>query len=64
MGDVFEVLGDDHEEIRQVLSELAKGPTAATGATEDQLMLRRFMTEELSTPRSSGGTSGRPCGRT
>jgi hypothetical protein len=47
MGDVFEVLGEDHEEIRQALSELEKGPTAATGATEDQLMLRKFMTEEL-----------------
>ncbi len=47
MGDVFEVLGEDHEEIRKALSELEKGPTAATGATEDQLMLRTFMTEEL-----------------
>jgi Hemerythrin HHE cation binding domain len=47
MGDVFEVLAEDHEEIRQVLSELEKGPTAATGATEDQLMLRKIMTEEL-----------------
>ncbi len=47
MEDVFEVLADDHEEIRQVLSELEKGPTAATGASEDQLMLRKMMTEEL-----------------
>jgi hypothetical protein len=47
MEDMFEVLAEDHEEIRQVLSELAKGPTAATGATEDQLMLRKIMTEEL-----------------
>jgi hypothetical protein len=47
MGDVFEVLGEDHEEIRQALSELEKGPTASTGACEDQLMLRKFMTEEL-----------------
>jgi hemerythrin-like domain-containing protein len=47
MEDVFEVLAEDHEEIRQVLSELEKGPTAATGATEDQLMLRKIMTEEL-----------------
>jgi hypothetical protein len=30
-----------------VLAELEKGPTAATGATEDQLVLRKIMTEEL-----------------
>ncbi len=47
MEDVFEVLATDHEEIRQVLAELEKGPTAATGAGEDQLMLRKMMTEEL-----------------
>jgi Hemerythrin HHE cation binding domain len=47
MEDVFDVLAEDHEEIRQVLDELEKGPTAATGATEDQLMLRTIMTEEL-----------------
>jgi hemerythrin-like domain-containing protein len=47
MEDVFDVLAQDHEEIRQVLAELEKGPTAATGATEDQLVLRKIMTEEL-----------------
>jgi hemerythrin-like domain-containing protein len=47
MEDVFDVLVADHEEIRQALAELEKGPTAATGATEDQLMLRMIMTEEL-----------------
>ena len=47
MEDVFDVLTDEHEEIRQVLAELEKGPVAATGATEDQLMLRKIMTEEL-----------------
>jgi hypothetical protein len=47
MEEALEVLAEDHEEIRQVLSELQKGPTAATGATEDQLMLRKIMTEEL-----------------
>ena len=49
MEDVFDVLVEDHEEIRQALAELEKGPTAATGATEDQLMLRKIMTEELIT---------------
>jgi hemerythrin-like domain-containing protein len=47
MEDVFDVLAQDHEEIRQALAELEKGPTAATGATEDQLVLRKIMTEEL-----------------
>src|ERR1017187_8958540 len=47
MEDVFEVLAEDHEEIGAVLAELEKGPTAATGACEDQLMLRKMMTEEL-----------------
>jgi hypothetical protein len=47
MEDVFDVLVEDHEEIRQALAELEKGPTAATGATEDQLVLRKIMTEEL-----------------
>lgn len=47
MEDVFEVLAEDHEEISAVLDELEKGPTAATGASEDQLMLRKMMTEEL-----------------
>jgi hemerythrin-like domain-containing protein len=47
MEDVFDVLAEDHEEIKQALAELEKGPTAATGATEDQLMLRKIMTEEL-----------------
>src|SRR5947208_16905227 len=32
MEDVFDVLVEDHEEIRQALAELEKGPTAATGA--------------------------------
>jgi len=47
MEDVFDVLAEDHEEIRKALAELEKGPTAATGATEDQLVLRKIMTEEL-----------------
>ena len=47
MEDVFDVLAEDHEEIRQALAELEKGPTAATGASEDQLMLRKILTEEL-----------------
>ncbi len=55
MEDVFDVLADEHEEIRQVLAELEKGPVAATGATEDQLMLRKIMTEELIIEQSKRG---------
>src|SRR5260370_34613885 len=47
MEDVLDVLAEDHEQIRRALPELEKGPTAATGATDDQLMLRKIMTEEL-----------------
>jgi hypothetical protein len=47
MDDVFDVLAEDHEDVRQTLDELEKGPTAATGASEDQLMLRKMMTDEL-----------------
>ena len=47
MEDVFDVLAEDHEEIRKALAELEKGPTAVTSATEDQLVLRKIMTEEL-----------------
>jgi hemerythrin-like domain-containing protein len=47
MADVFAVLGQDHQEVKRMLAELEKGPTAATGASEDQLALRKKMTEEL-----------------
>jgi hemerythrin-like domain-containing protein len=47
MADVFTVLGHDHQEVKDMLAELEKGPTKATGASEDQLALRKKMTEEL-----------------
>jgi hemerythrin-like domain-containing protein len=47
MADVFTVLSKDHEEVKAMLAELEKGPTKATGATEDQLGLRKKMAEEL-----------------
>ena len=47
MADVFTVLGQDHQEVKHMLAELEKGPTSATGASEDQLALRKKMTEEL-----------------
>jgi hemerythrin superfamily protein len=47
MPSVFEVLRSDHEEVKQMLSELESGPTAATGASPGQLALRKKMAETL-----------------
>ena len=47
MADVFTVLANDHQEVKGMLAELEKGPTSATGAAEEQLALRKKMTEQL-----------------
>ena len=47
MPDVFEVLSSDHQEVKQMLAELETGPTAATGADDTQLALRKKMAEQL-----------------
>ena len=47
MTDVFTVLANDHQEVKGMLAELEKGPTRATGANQDQLALRKKMTEQL-----------------
>jgi hemerythrin-like domain-containing protein len=47
MTDVFVVLAKDHQEVKNMLAELEKGPTRATGTSEDQLALRKKMTQEL-----------------
>jgi hypothetical protein len=47
MTDVFTVLAKDHQEVKNMLAELAKGPTAATGTNDNQLALRKKMTQEL-----------------
>ena len=47
MPNVFDVLSRDHEEVKRMLAELETGPTAATGADDNQLALRKKMTEEL-----------------
>ena len=41
------MLANDHTEVRRMLSELEAGPKSASGATDDQLLLRKKMTEEL-----------------
>jgi hemerythrin-like domain-containing protein len=47
MPNVFDVLGRDHQEVKRMLTELEKGPTAATGASDNDLALRTKMTEQL-----------------
>jgi hemerythrin-like domain-containing protein len=47
MPSVFDVLGRDHQEVKQMLAELETGPTAATGADENSLTLRKRMVEQL-----------------
>lgn len=47
MPNAFEVLAKDHEQVKLMLSEFEAGPTAATGAGEKELALRKRMAEEL-----------------
>jgi len=47
MPNVFDVLSKDHEQVKHMLTEFEAGPTAATGATENELVLRKKMAEEL-----------------
>ncbi|MCO5970784.1 hemerythrin domain-containing protein [Actinoallomurus soli] len=47
MSNVFDVLRKDHEEVKKALAELEKGPTAATGASPDQLKVREKLVEQL-----------------
>ena len=47
MPSLFDVLSQDHEEVKRMLAELGKGPTAATGASENDLALRKKMVEQL-----------------
>jgi hypothetical protein len=47
MPDVFGILGQDHEEVKRMLTELESGPTASTGASQHQLALRKKMAETL-----------------
>jgi hemerythrin-like domain-containing protein len=47
MPNAFEVLASDHEQVKQVLAEFEAGPTVATGASENELALRKKMAEEL-----------------
>jgi hemerythrin-like domain-containing protein len=47
MPSAFDVLAADHEEVKQMLTELERGPAAAAGANPDQLALRKKMVQQL-----------------
>ena len=47
MPSAFDVLAKDHQEVKDMLTELEKGPTATRGATQDQLALRKKMAQQL-----------------
>ena len=47
MADVFEVLAQDHAEVKQMLAELEAGPTASSGASSNDLSMRKKMVEHL-----------------
>ncbi|HEX2322421.1 MAG TPA: hemerythrin domain-containing protein [Streptosporangiaceae bacterium] len=47
MAEVFEVLAQDHAEVRQMLAELEAGKTASSGASSNDLSMRKKMMEHL-----------------
>jgi hemerythrin-like domain-containing protein len=47
MPDVFEVLSQDHQEVKRILTELENGPTAATGSSGNALALRKKIVQQL-----------------
>jgi hypothetical protein len=47
MAEVFEVLAKDHDEVKQMLAELEAGPTASSGATSNDMPMRKKMVEQL-----------------
>jgi hypothetical protein len=47
MPDAFHVLSQDHEAVKELLSQLENGPMVATAATDAQLRERKKLTERL-----------------
>jgi len=47
MPDVFQVLKQDHDEVKAMLARLEDGPKLTSGATADQLARRRQLAEEV-----------------
>ncbi|HSZ40166.1 MAG TPA: hemerythrin domain-containing protein [Trebonia sp.] len=47
MPDVFDVLKQDHDEVKAMLARLEDGPTAADGATIEQLTRRKRLLDDV-----------------
>jgi hypothetical protein len=47
MPDVFQVLKEDHDEVKAMLAELEEGPKASTGATDEQLAFRKRAVDQV-----------------
>jgi hypothetical protein len=47
MPDAFHVLSQDHEAVKELLTQLENGPNVATAATDAQLRERKRLTERL-----------------
>lgn len=47
MPNVFEVLREDHEEVKAMLVRLEAGPTVTLGATAEQIAQRRHLVDEV-----------------
>ena len=47
MSDVFQVLLQDHDEVKAMLAQLEEGPRSSTGATAEQLAFRKRSVEAV-----------------
>jgi hemerythrin-like domain-containing protein len=47
VAEVFDVLRQDHAEVKQMLAELESGPTASSGASSSDLLQRKKMVDQL-----------------
>lgn len=57
MADVFDILRRDHDEVSALLEHLAVGPAASTGASEEELRLRKQLTDQLITEEARHGAA-------
>jgi hypothetical protein len=57
MTDVFDVLRKDHTEVKAMLEALEAGPTAASGATSEQLEQRKRLTDQVIIEESAHETA-------
>lgn len=47
MSDVFQVLQQDHDEVKAMLAQLEEGPRASAGATAEQLAFRKSAVDKV-----------------